>query len=126
MTNSSGKRSRKDLQCTMEATAYQRRFVSELKERVVEQGEPFVVAQADTPHELFHVMDIMLITNQWWAAYISAKQLSVPYFKVLDEQGGIRETVAATAPWGSPARWTTILLQRHGGGFPNRSLWWRV
>ena len=112
--SSSGKRSRKDLQCTTEATGFQRRYVSELKQRVVEQGEPFVVVQADTPHELFHVMDILMITNQWWSAYISAKQLSTRYFKVLDEHGypgnscrycslGLACTLdndPATAPWG--------------------------
>jgi benzoyl-CoA reductase subunit B len=114
MSNHSGQRSRKDLQSTMEATAFQRRFVSELKQRVVQQGEPFVVAQADTPHELFHVMDILMVSNQWWAAYISAKQLSTRYFKVLDEHGypgnscrycslGLACTLdndPAAAPWG--------------------------
>jgi benzoyl-CoA reductase subunit B len=114
MSNNSGKRSRKDLQCTKDATGFQRKFVSQLKQRVLDQGEPFVLAQADTPHELFHVMDILLISNQWWAAYISAKQLSTHYFKVLDEQGypgnscrycslGFACTLdndPATAPWG--------------------------
>jgi len=80
-------RSRKDLECTAAATAYQRAYGAELKRRVVDNGEPFVVAQADTPHEIFHVMDIPLITNQWWSAYISAKQLSPRYFAVLDKLG---------------------------------------
>lgn len=110
----SGQRSRKDLACTAAATAFQRQFAAELKRRVVENGDPFVVAQADTPHELFHTMDIALITNQWWSAYISAKQLSQRYFKVLDERGypgnrcrycslGLACTLAndpASAPWG--------------------------
>lgn len=107
-------RSRKDLKCTAAALSYQRQFAAELKRRVVEHGDPFVVAQADTPHELFHAMDIPLITNQWWSAYISAKQLSARYFKVLEEKGfpgnscrycslGLACTLAndpATAPWG--------------------------
>jgi hypothetical protein len=78
--STTGQRSRKDLACTAAATAYQRTYVTDLKRRVIEAGEPFVVAQADTPHELFHAMDIPLITNQWWSAYISAKQLSGRYF----------------------------------------------
>jgi hypothetical protein len=106
--------SRKDLQCTAQATKFQREFVTGLRRRVIEQGEPFVVAQADTPHEIFHVMDIALITNQWWSAYISAKQLSNQYFAVLDANGypanscrycslGLACTLAndpKTAPWG--------------------------
>jgi benzoyl-CoA reductase subunit B len=114
MTAADASRSRKDLQCTADALAHQRQFAADLKRRVVENGDPFVVAQADTPHELFHAMDIPLITNQWWSAYISAKQLSARYFKVLEERGypgngcrycslGLACTLAndpSTAPWG--------------------------
>ena len=114
MTAADASRSRKDLRCTADALAYQRQFAAELKRRVVENGDSFVVAQADTPHELFHAMDIPLITNQWWSAYISAKQLSARYFKVLEERGypgngcrycslGLACTLAndpSTAPWG--------------------------
>jgi benzoyl-CoA reductase subunit B len=120
MSGTPGQRSRKDLTCTADATAYQRAYVTALKRRVVEEGAPFVVAQADTPHELFHAMDIPLITNQWWSAYISAKQLSGRYFEALNSLGypangcrycslGLACTLArdpASAPWGglpSPA-----------------------
>jgi benzoyl-CoA reductase subunit B len=114
MSAASSQRSRKDIACTAEATAYQKAFGAELKRRVIENGEPFVVAQADTPHEIFHVMDIPLISNQWWSAYISAKQLSARYFDAMVAKGypdnsckycslGLACTLAndpATAPWG--------------------------
>lgn len=114
MSASEGHRSRKDLACTKEATRYQRTYVTEMRRRVIENGEPFVVAQADTPHELFHAMDIALVTNQWWSAYISAKQLSARYFSTLDALGypsnscrycslGLACTLtndSASAPWG--------------------------
>jgi benzoyl-CoA reductase subunit B len=116
--SSSGQRSRKDLECTAAATAFQRSYVTEMRRRVIEMGEPFVVAQADTPHELFHAMDIPLITNQWWAAYISAKQLSERYFGALEQRGypanschycslGLACTLAndpESAPWGGLPR----------------------
>lgn len=109
-----GQRSRKDLACTAQATAYQKAYGQALKKRVVENGEFFVLAQADTPHEIFHAMDIPLVSNQWWSAYISAKQLSNRYFDELVAQGypensckycslGLACTLAndpATAPWG--------------------------
>ena len=82
-----GQRSRKDLECTAAATRYQREYFNDLKRRVVDNGEPFAVAQADTPHEILHAMDIPLISNQWWSAYISAKQLSTRYFAVFDRLG---------------------------------------
>ncbi len=120
-----GQRSRKDLACTAAATAYQRAFVKDLQERVVERGEPFAVAQADTPHELFHVMDIPLVTNQWWSAYIAAKQLSPHYTAVLDRAGypangcrycslGLACTLdadPARAPWGGLPK-PTVLVAR--------------
>lgn len=113
-TRETGVRSRKDLACTAAATAYQKAFAADLKRRVVDDGEPFVVAQADTPHEIFHAMDIPLVTNQWWSAYISAKQLSSRYFDALVARGypansckycslGLACTLAndpASAPWG--------------------------
>jgi benzoyl-CoA reductase subunit B len=114
MSATSPRRSRKDLKCTAEASRHQKSFVADLKRRVFEDGEPFVVAQADTPHELFHAMDIPLITNQWWSAYIAAKQLSRPYFEALSRAGfpdntcrycslGLACTLAndpSSAPWG--------------------------
>lgn len=120
-----GQRSRKDLECTAAATKYQRDFVVDLKRRVIDNGEPFAVAQADTPHELFHVLDIPLISNQWWSAYISAKQLSPRYFAVLDKLGfpantcrycslGLACTLdndPASAPWGGLPK-PTVLVAR--------------
>jgi benzoyl-CoA reductase subunit B len=114
MSAASGQRSRKDLICTSEATAYQKAYGAELKRRVVNAGEPFALVQADTPHEIFHAMDIPLVTNQWWSAYISAKQLSGRYFEQLVARGypdnsckycslGLACTLAgdpANAPWG--------------------------
>jgi len=102
------------LACTQSAKSFQKAFGATLREQVVAKGEPFAVAQADTPHEIFHAMDIPGVSNQWWSAYISAKQLSTRYLTVLDELGyppnrcnycslGLACTLAddpATAPWG--------------------------
>lgn len=114
-----------DLRCTADAKTFQKAFASELQERVVARGEPFAVAQADTPHEIFHAMDIPIVTNQWWSAYISAKRLSSQYVGVLDELGypsnrcnyctlGLACTLAndpATAPWGGLPK-PTVLVAR--------------
>ena len=125
MTTRTGKRSRKDLDCTLEATTYQKEFAANLKRRVVEEGEPFVVAQADTPHEIFHTMDIPVVANQWWSAYISAKQLSRQYFRTLSALGfpdntcrycslGLACTLAnepQTAPWGGLPKPTALVAR---------------
>jgi hypothetical protein len=118
-------RGRKDLQCTAAATAFQKAFGAQLREHVVERGEPFALAQADTPHEIFHAMDIPVVSNQWWSAYISAKRLSGRYFEVMDDLGypsnrckycslGLACSLAgdpATAPWGGLPK-PTVLVAR--------------
>jgi benzoyl-CoA reductase subunit B len=118
-------RTRKDLACTAAATQYQKAFGAELRHRVVEAGEPFALAQADTPHEIFHAMDIPLVSNQWWSAYISAKRLSGRYFEALDTLGypanrckycslGLACSLArdpASAPWGGLPK-PTVLVAR--------------
>lgn len=125
MTVSANQRSRKSLACTTEATTFQKEFGKELRRRVVEDREPYAIVQADTPHEIFHAMDIPIVTNQWWSAYISAKQLSAQYFDVMVEQGypansckycslGLACTLAndpATAPWGGLPQ-PTVLVAR--------------
>ena len=122
---SGGTRIRKTLECTGDATAHQKSFVAELRQRVVEHGEPFVVAQADTPLEIFHAMDIPVIANQWWSAYISAKQLSREYFATLTKHGfpentcrycslGLACTLAddpGRAPWGGLPRPTALVAR---------------
>jgi len=125
MSAETGQRSRKDLACTHVANAYQKSFAADLKRRVVDEGEPFAIVQADTPHEIFHAMDIPIVTNQWWSAYISAKQLSSRYFDAMVEKGypansckycvlGLACTLAndpATAPWGGLPK-PTVLVAR--------------
>jgi len=124
-TRQTGARSQKRLACTALATRFQREFVAELQQRVVENGEPFAIVQADTPHEIFHVMDIPMVTNQWWASYIAAKQLSPYYFEVMEKEGfpasscrycslGLACTLdndPERAPWGGLPR-PTVLVAR--------------
>jgi benzoyl-CoA reductase subunit B len=118
----SGGRSRKDLTSTRAATTYQKEFIQTLQKRVVDEREPFAIAQADTALEIFHVMDIPVVSNQWWSAYISAKQLSGRYLRVLADHGypddscryctlGLGCTLDADpahAPWGGLPRPTVI------------------
>ena len=113
------------LECSEAAKAHQKEFGAELKAQVVDKREPFVIAQADTPHEIFHAMDIPVVSNQWWAAYISAKRLSSRYFEVLDNLGfppnrcsycslGLACSLAndpSTAPWGGLPK-PTLLVAR--------------
>lgn len=69
-----------------QATDYQRDWVRGLREQI-KSGTEFAFVNADTPHELFHIMGLPIVTNQWWSAVLSAKQLSEYYFDYMETLG---------------------------------------
>jgi len=81
-----GERGAKQLRSTAEANSYQKAWFKTLRGRI-SQGEPYAIVNADAPHEIFHAMDIPIVTTQWWSAVISAKQLSAYYFDLLNQRG---------------------------------------
>jgi len=119
-----GDRTIKQLRSSVEAAAYQKEWFKNIRQRL-SKGEPFAMAQADTPHEIFLTMDIPVVMMQWWSAIISAKRLAPDYFNLMNERGYQRNLCRycslplacamdpnpERAPWGglpSP----TILLAR--------------
>lgn len=68
------------------ATAYQRDWIKSLRAKIT-NGAAFAFANADTPHEIFHFMDVPLVTNQWWSAVIAAKQQAPHYFDWMEDAG---------------------------------------
>jgi len=112
--------SRKDLVSTARATAYQKAHVQQLREQV-QSGEPYAICNADTPHEIFHAMDIPIVTNQWWAAYIAAKQLSSEYFDFLQSQG-YRGNVCRYCSLGLACSMNPDKSRAPWGGLPKPSL----
>ena len=74
------------LNATKAAMSYQRDWVSQLRDDIT-GGKKFAFVNADTPHELFHAMDMPIVTNQWWSAVIAAKQLSEHYLDRATEMG---------------------------------------
>ena len=68
------------------ATSYQRDWIKGLRAEIT-QGAPFAFVNADTPHEIFHFMDVPMVTNQWWSAVIAAKQQAPFYFDWMEDAG---------------------------------------
>ena len=77
----------KQLQSTQAAGDKQKSWFADLRRDVFERKLPYAILNADTPHDLFHVMGIPVVTNQWWAAVISAKRLSPDYLDGLNNLG---------------------------------------
>jgi benzoyl-CoA reductase/2-hydroxyglutaryl-CoA dehydratase subunit BcrC/BadD/HgdB len=77
----------KQLQSTVAAAEGQKAWFSALRQRVFENRAPYAIAQADMPLELFQIMGVPMVSNQWWAAVVSAKQLAPYYLDRLNEAG---------------------------------------
>ncbi|MDF0599293.1 2-hydroxyacyl-CoA dehydratase family protein [Psychromarinibacter sp. C21-152] len=75
------------LAVTAEARAKQKAWFQGFRARVMEQGETYVIASAVSPHEIFHTMDVPVVSIPWYSAVISAKQQSPYYFSLMDEMG---------------------------------------
>jgi benzoyl-CoA reductase/2-hydroxyglutaryl-CoA dehydratase subunit BcrC/BadD/HgdB len=63
----------KQLDATMAATAFQKQWFADLRRRVFDERQPYALVQADVPFELFDLMDIPAVSNQWWAAILAAR-----------------------------------------------------
>jgi len=114
----------KQLRSAAEAAAFQKEWFKNTRQRIGD-GEPFVLANADTPHEIFLTMDIPVVMTQWWSAIISAKRLSPYYFDLMNEKGYQRDLCRycclplacamdhdpGRAPWGGLPK-PTLLLAR--------------
>lgn len=68
------------------ATDFQRDWLKGLRGKI-SGGAAYAFVNADTPHELFHFMDVPMVTNQWWSAVIAAKQLAPGYFDRMEALG---------------------------------------
>lgn len=107
------------------AAQYQKDWFKSTQKKLA-AGEPFCLANADAPHEIFLAMDdIPVVMTQWWSAIISAKQLSTYYFDKMNEAGYQRNLCRycslplacamdhnpERAPWGGLPNPTILLSQ---------------
>jgi benzoyl-CoA reductase/2-hydroxyglutaryl-CoA dehydratase subunit BcrC/BadD/HgdB len=104
----------KQLQSTAAASDFQKSWFAQLRRDVFEQRQPYAIAQADMPLELFQLFSVPVVSNQWWSAMIAAKRMSAHYLDHMNSRGyhdglcrycslGLACTLegdAARAPWG--------------------------
>ena len=77
----------RQLESTTRASDYQKDWFARLRQEVFDEQRPYAILQADMPFELFAVMDVPVVSNQWWAALIAAKRLSPVYLDALNAHG---------------------------------------
>jgi hypothetical protein len=108
------------------ATAYQKQWFADLRERVT-GGEPLVLVNADAPQEVLRALDIPYVVNQWWASVVASKGKASQSLDVLHREGypdfsrqydaialGSLSLPAETAPWGGLPHPSLVLAERSG------------
>jgi hypothetical protein len=104
----------RQLHCTTAAAEYQKQWFATLRREVFDEGRPYAIVQADVPFELFQLLGVPAVSNQWWAALIAAKRQSPAYLDAMNAHGfhdglcrycslGLASTLyggTVPAPWG--------------------------
>ena len=77
----------KQLEATSAAAAFQKEWFATLRRRVFEERQPYALLQADVPFELFDLVDLPAVSNQWWASIIAAKRQAPHFLEAMDADG---------------------------------------
>ena len=77
----------RQLDATAAAAAFQKAWFGGLRRRVFDERQPYAIVQADVPFELFDLMDVPAVSNQWWAALVAAKRQAPAYLDAMAADG---------------------------------------
>jgi benzoyl-CoA reductase/2-hydroxyglutaryl-CoA dehydratase subunit BcrC/BadD/HgdB len=77
----------KQLDVTMAASAFQKAWFADLRRRVFDERQPYALVQADVPFELFDLVDVPAVSNQWWASMIAAKRQAARLLVAMEADG---------------------------------------
>lgn len=74
------------LACSAPIRAHQKEWFANLRQRVAD-GEPYAIAPALGPHEIFEAFDMPYVINEWWSGITAARRQSGYFFDLLAERG---------------------------------------
>jgi hypothetical protein len=77
----------KQLSCSEQARAFSRNWFEGLRRRVIDDRVPYVLSNAEMPHEIFDVLGLPVVTGEWWGGMLSAKRAAGRYLDWLNAQG---------------------------------------
>jgi len=77
----------KQLEATVAASAFQKEWFADLRRRVFDERQPYALLQADVPFELFDLLGIPAVSNQWWASIVAAKRQAPAYLEAMSDDG---------------------------------------
>ncbi len=77
----------KQLESSARASAFSKSWFGDLRRKVIDDRIPYVLSNAEMPHEIFDVLGLPVVTGEWWGGVISAKRLAGGYLDRLNAQG---------------------------------------
>ena len=77
----------KQLEATSAASSFQKQWFADLRRRVFDEKQPYALLQADVPFELFDLVGIPAVSNQWWASMVAAKRQAPGFLEAMDADG---------------------------------------
>ena len=77
----------KQLEATVAAAVFQKEWFADLRRRVFDERQPYALLQADVPFELFDLLGIPAVSNQWWASIVAAKRQAPAYLDAMSADG---------------------------------------
>ena len=104
----------KQLESTLAAAAFQKQWFAALRRSVFDERRPYALVQADVPFELFDLLEIPAVSNQWWSSLVAAKRQAPAFLDAMAADGvpsqlcrycslgfaTTRYARAGEAPWG--------------------------
>jgi benzoyl-CoA reductase subunit B len=75
------------LDATAAASAFQKQWFADLRRRVFDDRQPYALVQADVPFELFDLVEMPAVSNQWWAAIVAAKRQAPAFLDAMHADG---------------------------------------
>jgi benzoyl-CoA reductase subunit B len=87
----------KQLACSARASEFSRKSFQELRRRVLDEKVPYILANAEMPHEVFEVLGLPVVTGEWWGGVIAAKGQAGRYLDWANQHGFHRNLGAYNA-----------------------------
>jgi len=117
---------RERLASATRATRHQKAWFLDVAERA-RAGEPYVLANADAPHEILRALGLPYVVNQWWSSIVAAKGAADASLAAIAAMGlpdhsrqydvlplGALELPPDRAPWGGLPAPRFAIAERSG------------
>ena len=111
----------KQLEATAAAAAFQKQWFADLRRRVFDERQPYALVQADVPFELFDLLEIPAVSNQWWSSLVAAKRQAPAYLDAMAATACHEQLCRYCSLGFATTRYASSAASRRGAGCRRRA-----